>query len=91
MSNFIQVKVENIIEKDKVPDKVPDKVLKNLSENQRKILQLVSENNTVSMSEMANKIGISKRKVLDNINKLKANKLIARIGSNKTGHWKVIR
>ena len=35
---------------DKVPDKVPD----NLTENQYRILELVSVNNRVSMSEIAN-------------------------------------
>jgi DNA-binding MarR family transcriptional regulator len=42
---------------DKVPDKVPD----NLTENQYRIIELVSGNNTISMSEIANEIGISKR------------------------------
>jgi len=41
------------------------------------------------MSELANKIGISKRKVLDNINKLKKMGLLERIGPAKGGSWKV--
>jgi ATP-dependent DNA helicase RecG len=35
-------------------------------------------------------VGISKRKILDNINKLKELGLIIRIGNNKSGYWKII-
>ncbi len=42
------------------------------------------------MSEIADNIGISKRKVLDNINKLKKMGLIRRIGSPKAGYWEII-
>ncbi len=42
------------------------------------------------MSEIANIIGISKRKVLDNINKLKKLGLISRIGPSKGGYWKIL-
>ena len=41
------------------------------------------------MSEIAENIGISKRKVLDNINKLKNRGLIKRIGPAKGGHWEI--
>ena len=80
---------------DKVPDKVPDKVLDrvpdNLTKNQQKIITLLKQNKTVSMAEMAENIGISKRKVLDNTNKLKKMGLIRRIGPAKGGHWEVIK
>ena len=70
---------------DKVPDKVPD----NLTENQQKIVELVAQSKTISMSEIADSIGISKRKVLDNINKLRKIGLIRRIGPAKGGHWEI--
>lgn len=76
---------------DRVPDKVPDRVPDNLTENQQKILNLLKQNKTVSMAEMAKSIGISKRKVLDNINKLKKLGLVRRIGPAKGGHWEVIK
>ncbi len=41
------------------------------------------------MSEMAKKIGISKRKIFDNLNKLKELNKLERIGPNKGGYWKV--
>ena len=74
-----------VVISDKVPDKVPDK----LTINQQKILNEFSINNSMSMSELSNKIDISKRKILDNINKLKNMGMLERIGSTKGGYWKV--
>ncbi len=42
------------------------------------------------MSEIARNIGISKRKVLDNINKLKKHGRLKRIGPAKGGYWEVL-
>lgn len=69
-----------------MPDKVPD----NLTDNQHRIIELVSVNNTISMSQIANEIGISKRKVLDNINKLKSLGLIRRVGPAKGGYRQLV-
>jgi len=43
------------------------------------------------MREMAEAIGISKRKILENINKLKLSDDIKRVGNNKTGYWEKIK
>lgn len=67
-----------------------DKVTDNLTENQQRIIKLITENNRVSTTQMADNIGISKRKVLDNISKLKKMGLIRRIGTPKAGYWKII-
>ncbi|MDR1897687.1 MAG: winged helix-turn-helix transcriptional regulator, partial [Prevotellaceae bacterium] len=64
---------------------VPD----SLTENQKKILEELLKNNNLSMSELATTVGISKRKILDNINKLKDLNMLERIGKNKTGYWKI--
>ena len=42
------------------------------------------------MTELSEIIGISKRKILDNINKLKQKELLERVGKNKTGYWRLI-
>jgi predicted HTH transcriptional regulator len=42
------------------------------------------------MNELAENIGISKRKILNNINKLRELGFLQRIGNNKTGYWQVI-
>ena len=64
---------------------VTDKV----TDNQSKIIQLILENNKVSTSEIAEKLGISKRKVLENIKKLKEKNIDQRIGTPKAGWWKI--
>jgi len=42
------------------------------------------------MQRMTDKVGMSKRKILVNINKLRDNHMLRRVGDNKTGHWEVI-
>ncbi len=73
----------------KVPDEVPDEVPDDLSHNQLKIIELIKLNNTISMSQMATKIGISKRKILDNLNRLKDKNIIKRVGKTKSGYWEI--
>jgi ATP-dependent DNA helicase RecG len=53
------------------------------------ILANLRQNNRLSMSELAVILGISKRKILDNINKLRDLELLAREGDNKGGYWKI--
>ena len=72
--------------KSNTSDKVPD----NLTEYQKKIMKLIEVNKQISMSKMSKSVGISKRKILDNIIKLKDKNLIRRIGKPKTGHWEII-
>ena len=60
-----------------------------VTDNQSKIIQLILENNKVSTSEIAEKLGISKRKVLENIKKLKEKNIVQRIGTPKAGWWKI--
>ena len=73
----------------KVGDKIGDKVGDTLTENQQKILMNLTLNPIIKASELASIVGISKRKIEENISKLKAIGLIARIGPNKGGEWKI--
>jgi len=77
------------IKNDPALDEVPDKVPDSLSENLTKILLEIQNNKNVSMNDLANTIGISKRKILDNINKLRKMGLINRVGNNKSRYWQV--
>jgi ATP-dependent DNA helicase RecG len=74
----------------KVVGKVPDKVPEVITENHRKITMLLSQNNRFSLSNLAQMIEISKRKILKNVNVLKDRGLLVRIGSPKSGYWQVI-
>jgi len=70
-----------------VPDQVPDRVPDILTDNQKSIIEFILQNNKISMNELSIKVGISKRKILDNINKLREMNLLDRDGNNKKGFW----
>ena len=58
-----------------------------LSVNQEKILQEIKNNSSVTAKILSEKIGISERKIQDNLKFLKEKKFISRIGGNKNGKW----
>ncbi len=66
----------------KITDKVTDKQLL--------IIKLIRQNKFISASQMANEVGISKRKIIDNLNKLKEGNIVKRVGSAKGGHWEIV-
>ncbi|MBQ9205318.1 MAG: winged helix-turn-helix transcriptional regulator [Treponema sp.] len=63
----------------------------NLSLTQKKILAALSENAYVTQAELAEKIGIHRTRINDNMAKLKEMGIIRRIGSDKTGHWEIVK
>ncbi|MCL1932923.1 MAG: putative DNA binding domain-containing protein [Candidatus Azobacteroides sp.] len=61
----------------------------NSSDRERRILALIIEDNRIPLNEIALKLAVSKRTVLRDIKKMKKEKILERIGSEKTGHWKI--
>lgn len=55
-----------------------------------KVLSLITENNKVTIDEIASLLGKSPRTVARAIKELKSEQRIKRIGSNKTGHWEIL-
>ena len=74
---------------DRVADRVTEKVTDRVTENQQLILDNISRNPTVSSKELAVIVGITPEKIRENISKLKAKGLLERIGSDRSGYWKV--
>jgi ATP-dependent DNA helicase RecG len=72
-----------------VGDRVGEKVGENLTPNQKQILDLLVENNRISATELSEKIGISKRKIEENLSKLKQKGLLHRRGPAKGGYWEI--
>ena len=70
--------------------KVGEKVGESLTKNQRLIIRSMTENPNISAKDLSDIIGISQRKIEENISKLKKKELIKRSGSPKGGHWQVI-
>ncbi len=58
-----------------------------LSENQMKIMDLISQNPVITKNTLSSKIGISTTSIDNNIEKLKELDLLVRIGSRKEGSW----
>ena len=53
------------------------------------IVEILKDHPGLNAAEIGEKVGISERQVKTHINALKAKGLIVRVGSNKTGYWKV--
>ena len=79
---------EGVVEK--VVDKVVEKVVEKVTDNQIKILDCIKKDPFISAKKIADQILLSSRKVQENLKKLKDLGLIARIGSDKGGYWKII-
>ena len=60
---------------------------KNVSKRQFKIMELIKEN--LTQDEIADKLGVSRFTIIRDIKFLKQNGFLSRVGSNKTGFWKI--
>jgi ATP-dependent DNA helicase RecG len=77
---------------DKVGDKVGDKKRGNDKKpmaSEELILKAVSKNPTINIQTLSKQTGLGKTAVDNNIKKLKEKGLLERVGSKKTGQWKV--
>ena len=77
---------------DKVSDKVGDKSnIEGLNETQSRILTAIRNNPNITKPQISILLGVGKTTVDNTITLLKKRGLIERIGSNKTGYWKVLK
>ena len=66
-----------------------EKVTEKVTENQASILDEITKNNRITTEELSKIVGISKRKIKENIAKLKKKGILERIGPARGGHWEV--
>ncbi|RDB04494.1 HTH domain-containing protein [Runella aurantiaca] len=64
--------------------------VKGSEKSSEKILKLVSDNNQMTIAELALAVGISTRAIEKQISKLKNSKQLARIGGDNGGYWQVL-
>ncbi len=64
--------------------------LKSSLKSSQKILELISASPGITISEIADRLGMTKRGVDKNIKRLKEQGIIRRVGPDKGGHWEVI-
>ena len=72
------------------PGKRRGQFSEDLSNTQRKILELLSVDSKLSAAKLAKQVGVSSRNVEVNIKKLKERGMLIRCGSPKSGYWKII-
>lgn len=80
-------------EKQKTSSKVhqeSQKVTDKVTDNQNSILTLIKQSPYISTQQLATEIGISQRKIKENIAKLKQLNRLRRIGAAKGGYWQII-
>jgi len=70
--------------------KVGEKVGIDLTENQKEIISHIIENPKISAKKLSELVGISSRKVEENIKKLKDKQIIERVGANRGGYWRIM-
>ena len=61
-----------------------------LNDTQQKIIKLLSEDHQLSAVKLAEKIGVVRRNIENNIKKLKEYGILIRHGSPKNGYWEII-
>ena len=80
--------------KDKNPDNSEEmenkSSLKSSLKSSQKILELISVSPSITISEIADRLGMTTRGVDKNIKRLKEQGVIRRVGPDKGGHWEVI-
>jgi ATP-dependent DNA helicase RecG len=64
--------------------------LKSSLKSSQKILELISASPSITISEIADRLGMTTRGVDKNIKRLKEQGVICRVGPDKGGHWEVI-
>lgn len=89
---FIEFMLEMILQtiikfSNEVGNRVGNKV-GNLTENQMMIIELMKVNSKISAKKLADEVGISVRKIEENISKLKKLDVINRVGGTR-GYWEV--
>jgi len=75
----------------KLGERLGEKLGEKLGENRLKIISLMRENSKISITEIADKVGISTTSIEKNIGYLKKQGIVRRIGPAKGGYWEVVK
>jgi len=68
-----------------------EKLSDKLSERELDVLRLIVENRRFTSTEIAEQLGVSRQIVTKRLKTLKEKNIIRREGSDKKGHWEIIR
>jgi ATP-dependent DNA helicase RecG len=63
----------------------------NVTENRNKIiLKLIRQNNNITTTELSKILNVARRTIARDIDNLKNNGKVKRVGSDKGGYWEII-
>lgn len=82
---------ETLKEQENVLVNVPVNVPVNLNDTEIKILELIRKNNNITAINIAENIDMTEKTAKRNLKSLKEKGYIERVGSDKTGYWKIIK
>lgn len=70
-----------------------ENVQENVQEKSRedKILALITDNNKISIKEIAEKLGVTPKTIQRDLDKMKDKNIISRIGADKGGFWEICK
>ncbi len=91
IENDIFTTIIPINEKENVPVNVLVNVPVNVNKTENEILNLIRKDNNITHIEIANALKITDKTAKRNTKKLKEKGIIERIGSDKTGYWKILK
>ena len=89
---FVKFALKNALIDEKNAN-VQEKVHENVHEKSRTdlILDVIRENNAVSLKELAQKIGVASKTIQRDLGRLKSENVIRRIGPDKGGYWQIMK
>jgi ATP-dependent DNA helicase RecG len=87
--SYIERKISLNIQSENVTNNVTDNVTNDVTDNRLSlIIEILKLDDKVSTSEIEKKMNVTKRTILRDIEKLKNDGCIERIGADKGGYWK---
>ena len=68
-----------------------ENVTENVTENRLdQLYNQIKSNNSISIDQLAEKLNVTRRTIIRNIEKLKQKSKIQRVGSDRGGYWEII-
>lgn len=89
MIKFTAPKDRVIRVNEKVNDRVNKKVNERVTDPEEKVLQLLSIDPGYTVSKLAEKLSVSRKTIAAHLKKLKEKGIIERVGSARSGYWKI--
>lgn len=96
MEHFLRIRIpfekgyEFTEQNEQSSEKSREKNTKGREKSREKILNLISENPNITISELAETTSLSSKTIEKHIKNLKADNKIKRVGADKGGHWEVL-